>query len=98
MEIKVTPQQLTDKASVLENLNKQFHAEVEKMVGYEGQLAQMWEGESQQAFRAAFQTDKGKMDAFEKNIEQYIIALRENAQRYQTAEQAATQIASKRDG
>lgn len=95
-EIKVTPQQLTDKAAILEGLNSKFRSEVEKMVGYEANLASMWEGEAQKAFRAAFNTDKAKMDAFAANIDKYVAALREDAQRYVTAENAATNIATTR--
>ncbi len=95
-EIKVTPSELESKADMLDSYNKQFRNEVEKMVGYEQQLAGMWEGESQRAFRNAFNTDKQKMDAFAKNIDLYVAALREDATRYSTAEQAATGIATQR--
>ena len=44
-EIKVTPSELRAKADILEGLNRQFRQEVEKMVGYESDLAGMWEGE-----------------------------------------------------
>lgn len=95
-EIRVTPQQLKDKASDLEGFNRQFRAEVEKMVGYEQQLAAMWEGDAQRAFHKAFSDDKAKMDRFAQNIDQYIAALREDAQRYETAENAASNIATTR--
>lgn len=95
-EIKVTPQQLKDKASILEGLNSKFRSEVEKMVGYEATLASMWEGDAQQAFRKAFNDDKAKMEAFAINIDKYVLALREDAQRYETAENAATNIATTR--
>lgn len=95
-EIKVTPQQLKDKATTLETLNRKFRSEVEKMVGYEQQLAAMWEGEAQKAFRKAFNDDKLKMETFALNIDKYVMALREDAQRYETAENAATNIATVR--
>lgn len=95
-EIRVTPQQLKDRAADLENYNRKFRAEVEKMVGYEQQLAAMWEGEAQKAFRKAFNDDKLKMERFALNIDKYIMALREDAQRYETAENAATNIATTR--
>lgn len=95
-EIRVTPQQLKDRATELENYNRQFRAEVEKMVGYEQELAAMWEGEAQQAFRKAFNDDKLKMEKFATNIDKYVLALREDAQRYETAENAATNIATTR--
>lgn len=95
-EIKVTPSELRAKADILEGLNRQFRQEVEKMVGYESDLAGMWEGEAQRAFRSAFNTDKQKMDRFAQNIDQYILALREDAQKYEAAEQKNTGIATTR--
>jgi len=95
-EIRVTPQQLRERATELENYNRKFRAEVEKMVGYEQQLASMWEGEAQKAFRKAFNDDKLKMERFALNIDKYVMALREDAQRYETAENAATNIATTR--
>lgn len=95
-EIKVTPRELRTKADTLEQLNRQFRAEVEKMVGYEKQLAGMWEGEAQKAFSKAFNDDKIKMDRFALNIDKYILALREDAQKYEEAERTTTNIASTR--
>ena len=80
-EIKVTPQQLKEKANDLESYNRKFRSEVEKMVGYEEQLAGMWEGEAQKAFRKAFNDDRLKMEQFALNIDKYVLALREDAQR-----------------
>lgn len=95
-EIKVTPSELRKKADELERYNSSFRKEVEKMVGYEAQLASMWEGESQKAFRKAFNDDKLKMDRFALNIDKYILALREDAQKYEEAEARATDIATTR--
>lgn len=95
-EIKVTPSELRKKADELERYNSSFRKEVEKMVGYEAQLASMWEGESQKAFRKAFNDDKLKMDRFALNIDKYILALREDAQKYEEAEARATEIATTR--
>lgn len=95
-EIKVTPRELRTKADTLEQLNRQFRQEVEKMVGYEQQLAGMWEGDAQKAFHKAFNDDKLKMDRFALNIDKYVVALREDAQKYEEAEQKATNIATTR--
>ena len=95
-EIKVSPQQLKEKANDLESYNRKFRSEVEKMVGYEEQLAGMWEGEAQKAFRKAFNDDRLKMEQFALNIDKYVLALREDAQRYETAENTATNIATTR--
>lgn len=95
-EIKVTPRELRSKADTLEELNRKFRDEVQKMTSYEAELAGMWEGESQKAFRKAFNDDKLKMERFALNIDKYIMALREDAQKYEEAENRATAIASER--
>lgn len=95
-EIKVTPSELRKKADELERYNSAFRKELEKMVGYEAELAAMWEGESQKAFRKAFSDDRMKMDRFALNIDKYILALREDAQKYEEAEARATDIATTR--
>lgn len=95
-EIRVTPQELKSRADDLERYNRSLRDEIAKMEGYEQQLAGMWEGEAQKAFHNAFTTDKGKMERFALNIDKYIQALREDAMRYETAENAATNIANTR--
>lgn len=95
-EIKVTPQEIKTKSESLKNLNTQFKQQVEKLVAYEAQLAGMWEGEAQKAFRNAFNTDKNKMDLFYANIEKYVQAMQNIQEAYSTAEQSNTSIASQR--
>lgn len=95
-EIKVTPRELRNKADQLEQFNRQFRNEVKKMEGYESQLSGMWDGDAKQAFRKAFNDDKIKMERFALNIDKYIMALREDAQKYEEAEQKATNIATER--
>ena len=56
----------------------------------------MWEGEAQKAFRKAFNDDKLKMERFALNIDKYVMALREDAQKYEEAENKATNIATER--
>lgn len=95
-EIRVTPSELRSKADELERLNGQFKQEVTSMTGYEQDLAGMWEGEAQKAFRKAFSDDKQKMDLFAQNIERYVQALRADAQKYEEAEQKNISIATAR--
>lgn len=95
-EIKVTSSELRKKADDLEQYNRKFRQEVEKMVGYEQELAGMWEGDAQKAFRKAFNDDKLKMDRFALNIDKYVLALREDAQKYDEAEAKTTNIATTR--
>lgn len=95
-EIKVTPSELRNKAEMLRQYNAKLRSEIQNMVGYESELAQMWEGEAQKAFRMAFNGDKDKMDRFAANIDLYIQALEEDARKYEEAEQKATTIATER--
>lgn len=92
-EIRVTPKELRNKAQELQNLNKQFRAEVEKMVGYRSQLDSMWDGEARTAFDHAFDTDKVKWDTFARNIDEYVQKMLEAAETYETAEQNNLQTA-----
>lgn len=95
-EIKVTPSELKSKAEMLRAYVAKFRAEVQNMVSYEAQLASMWEGDAQKAFRNAFNTDRQKMDRFAANIDLYIRALEDDAQKYEQAESTATGIATTR--
>lgn len=95
-EIKVTPAQIKNKADNLRQFNAQFKSEVEKLSAYEQQLAGMWEGEAQKAFRSAFNTDKGKMNRFYENVEKFAQAMDNIVEQYSSAEQSNTAIASQR--
>lgn len=95
-EIKVKSTELKNKAETLTQLNSKFRQEVQKMVQYESELATMWEGDAQQAFRQAFNTDRAKMDLFAKTIDTYIQALRTDAGIYEQAETRAYQTAKTR--
>lgn len=93
---KVTSSQLTAKASELTSLNGQFKSAVGQLESSEMSLKTMWEGEANDAFHAAFTTDKGKMDEFYNLILTYIERLNSIAARYEQTEAANTQIASTR--
>jgi len=95
-EIKVTSGSLTRQADELNNLLTRFKSEVTKMDGYENQMAGMYEAESQKAFRQAFNNDKTKMEQFQRIVEKYIQALRDDAKRYEAAEQKVRSIAQQR--
>lgn len=93
---RVTSSQLRSQASELTNLNGNFKSAVEQLVSSEASLKSMWEGEANDAFHAAFTTDKGKMDEFHNLIVTYIDRLNAIADRYDQAEQNNYQIASNR--
>lgn len=85
-EFKVTPSVLRQKAEELKALNGKFKTEVDTMIGNEQRLSDMWEGEARDAFRTAFNNDRQKMDVFYQNIEFYVQALLNSAQKYDEAE------------
>lgn len=95
-EIKVTPKELETKAGNLTTLNSQFRKAVEEMVSYVSKLNGMWEGQAKDAFNKAFDTDKGKMEAFAGVIDQYAQKLTAIATEYKDAEQMAYSLASQR--
>ncbi len=85
-QIKVTFQQLKDKASDLERLNRSFRDEVENMNNLEHTVSACWEGEARDAFHQAYSDDRTKFEAFAICIDKYVLALREAAQEYEAAE------------
>ena len=95
-EIKVRSGELKRKAEELAMLNSKYRQEVEKMVQHEIDLAGMWDGDAQKAFRPAFNTDKQKMDIFAQTIDKYVEALRQDADTYEQAESKAHQIGTTR--
>ena len=95
-EIRVRSSELKKKADELAMLNSKYRMEVQKMVQYELQLAGMWEGDAQKAFRQAFNNDKQKMDIFAQTIDKYVEALRQDATTYEQAESRAHQIGTTR--
>ena len=95
-EIRVTPQELRNKAGDFRQHNADFRSEVERMNGYVSELSGMWDGEAKEAFNKAFNDDKGKMDLFAKNIDKYVQALEETAKQYEEAEKTAASLASQR--
>lgn len=93
---RVTTSVLTSQANELSNLNGRFKTAVEQLVTSETSLKTMWEGEANDAFHAAFNTDKCKMDEFYNLIMQYIEKLNSIATRYSQTEQTNTEIATNR--
>lgn len=66
------------------------------MTESEANLASMWEGDAQKAFRAAFNSDCQQFDSFYKGIAQYVQALREAAAQYDKAEGRNVDLAKTR--
>ena len=93
-DIQVRTSELRGKASELRALNNQFKSAVTNLENVEGRLNGMWDGEANDTFHAAFQTDKAQMENFYQAIEDYAAKMEAIADEYDRAEAANTQIAS----
>ena len=96
-EIKVTSSEMRAKAEELRNLNSQFKTAITDLETLEGNLATMWEGSAQTAFRNAINSDKIQMNNFYNAIEVYAQRLDEAANAYAQAENANIEIANTRN-
>ena len=83
---RVSSGELRQKAQQLEQMNAQFKTAVESLANQEQNLATMWEGEAQKAFRTAFNNDRQQFMNFYNGIVKYIEALRAAATQYDQAE------------
>lgn len=83
---RVSSGELRQKAQQLEQMNAQFKTAVESLSNQEQNLATMWEGEAQKAFRTAFNNDRQQFMNFYNGIAKYIQALQEAAREYEQAE------------
>jgi len=95
-KINVAPQELISKANQLQQLNQRFFASVHQLESLEGALNRMWDGEANDSFHRAFQSDKVQMTNFYNAIQQYVQKLKEIAARYQQAEAINTDTAKTR--
>ena len=93
---QVTARELSKKATELQQLNAKFKTEVTELETTENSLKSMWEGQANNAFHTAFGNDKGQMVKFHNAIEKYCEAMVTIATKYQTAENANADTASKR--
>lgn len=83
---RVSSGELRQKAQQLEQMNAQFKTAVESLSNQEQNLATMWEGEAQKAFRTAFNNDRQQFMNFYNGIAKYIQALQDAAREYEQAE------------
>ena len=93
---QVSSSEIRNSANELTGLNAEFLSSKEALIQCEQGLRNMWEGEANEAFHAAFIRDSGQMDAFHGAIEQYISALNVIADRYDAAELRNAQKAASR--
>lgn len=94
--IRVSAEQLIARANELKNLNEQFKTTIGELETTEETLRTMWEGDANDAFHAAFTSDKVQMTNFYNAIEIYVYRLLEIAAKYQQAEATNQEIASNR--
>lgn len=81
---------LSERADELEVLNERFIAIVNNLNDYEANLSSMWEGETKDAFRTAYQRDSVQMRNFYNAIAMYIMKLRAIIERYRQYEMINT--------
>ena len=67
----VTPSELRRKKEDLINKNGQLSNKISKLVELEAALNQQWDGDANDKFHAAFNTDKTKMDKLHTAIQNY---------------------------
>lgn len=93
-EIQVTTSTLRTKADELNQLNEQFRNAVNALSEEEQALRTGYEGESSNAFHAAFSKDIIQMNNFYNAIAQYVQKLSQIAEAYDKAEAANVTIVS----
>ena len=93
-EIQVTTSTLRTKADELNQLNEQFRNAVNALSEEEQALRTGYEGESSNAFHAAFSKDIIQMNNFYNAIAQYVQKLSQIAEAYEKAEAANVTIVS----
>ena len=85
-EFTVTSSDLLNKATELETKNKMLREKIGQLEQEEAGLQSMWEGDAHDAFSTSFKNDKVKMELFAQAIDNYVMALRNIAAKYQQAE------------
>ena len=94
--IRVTASQVRSSANSLRELNQQFNSQVQNLQASEESLNGMWDGQANDAFHAAFMSDKEYMKQFYNLINKYCEALDSIATEYENAESINLDTATKR--
>lgn len=94
--IRVDTAQLKARAEELENLNTQFKNAIGELETTENSLNQMWDGDANNAFHAAFNRDKIQMNNFYNAVAQYVVRLRNIVAKYQATEARNVEIGNTR--
>ncbi|RKJ02700.1 WXG100 family type VII secretion target [bacterium D16-54] len=94
--IRVTASQVRNSAESLRGLNQQFNSQVQNLQAAEESLNGMWDGQANDAFHAAFLSDKEYMTQFYNLINKYCEALDSIATEYENAENINLDTATRR--
>lgn len=94
--ITVNTATVNSKASELKTLNSNFKKQVSNLRTAEKTLNSMWDGDANDAFHKAFESDATQMDNFYNAIEKYVSNLQEIVKAYDKAEKANLNTATKR--
>lgn len=70
-EIRVSFQELRNKADELKTMNEQLRSALETLDTQEGTLLLMWEGDAKNAFHTAYTSDRGQMESLCSVIDQF---------------------------
>ena len=95
-QITVTTTQIKNKANELKSLNSKFKNQINSLRSSESSLNSMWDGEANDAFHKAFNSDMTQLNNFYNAIEQYISKLNQIAQAYDKAEKTNVSTANTR--
>lgn len=95
-QYEVTSAQLNNVKSQLSTYNEQFIQRVRDLERTQQDLKSMWQGDANNAFDAAFNSDKEQWTKFASLMQQYIEALGKIAEAYDKAEAVNVETAKNR--
>lgn len=93
---ELTFKAMRDKATELEKWNTELTKLTSDLRGHQQRLTKAWDGEANDIFDKAFNSDMVQFDNFARAIREYVQALRAAADEYERMENANKQIASER--
>ena len=91
-----TAAELNNASATLAENNNQFRSRVADLMNCAQELASMWQGEANNRFNTALNSDQERWNEFAALIDQYNEALRQIVQMYSNAEEGNTSTASTR--
>lgn len=95
-EIKVTSQELRNKANDLQGYIGKFETERQNLVTAERTLMSTFEGDAANTFNRNFTTFDSQMVNFKKVVDEYVVKLNSMADAYERSEAQAAQIAEQK--